>query len=283
MRLLKLFIFFCLLTAFSSCKKDPDTVDFTPTFHFVNGGTSSFDENLILFPSADTISYNVTVSSTYPLSKSTEVTLAVADDYRVAYNASNTTDYEAMPAAAYSFQTSFTARSNTTDTTIRVKINKQLLSSGNFMLPIRITSVSNYKIDSASSVIYLHTSDNDLSGIYNSTGKKTLYIGDTADNRVSETDTFSFTKKLIPLTSYSSQLDYADLGSNGWKYTIGFSPDDGSFFAAPNDVILKSVQSDSFKILKASFNSATKIIYIKSTYKNLSGDGRIIEETLTLQ
>src|SRR6476659_7268835 len=105
MRFLKFFVVFAgLITLYSSCKKDSNSVSFTPNFYFVNGGASLAYKNLILFPSSDTITYNIVVSSTYLLSKSTTVTLAVADEYRDTYNTTNGTSYKAMPSGAYSFE-----------------------------------------------------------------------------------------------------------------------------------------------------------------------------------
>jgi Domain of unknown function (DUF1735) len=284
MRFLKpLFAIFALLTVFSACKKDSANVDFTPSFYFLSGDTTYFDDNLILFNSSDTITYDIIISSSYLLSKEVTVTIGTADNYRTFYNTSKGTDYKAMPSAAYSFQTVITAGINSVYDTIPVKINKKFLSSDDYMLPINITSVSSYTIDSAASVIYLHTSGNKLAGIYASTGEKIMYIGDSADNNINSTDTFTLFKNLIPLGADSSQLDYADLGGNGWEYIVGFSHEDGSFFAKANDIILNSVQKDSFKVITATYNASTSAIYIKSSYKNSSGDQRIVEESLTLQ
>ena len=284
MRLLKpFFAIFTLLIVFSACKKNSNTVNFTPTFYFLSGDTTYFDDNLILFNASDTITYDIIISSTYLLSKEVTVTIGAADDYRSFYNTAKGTDYKAMPAAAYSFQTVITAGINSVYDTIPVKINKKYLSSDDYMLPINITSVSEYNIDSAASVIYLHTSGNKLTGIYTSTGNKIMYIGDSANNHISSTDSFTLSKNLIPLDAHSSQLDYANLGANGWEYIIGFSIDDGSFFVHANDVILSSIQPNSFKVITATFNASTNAIYIKSSYKNSSGDERIVEESLTLQ
>jgi len=114
-----------------------------------------------------------------------------------------------------------------------------------------------------------------------------MYNGDASDNNISSIDTLTVTKGLIPDGSNKSELDYADLGSNGWKYKLSFSSDipgnPPEFTIGANDVILSSVQSASFKILNSVYNSTTKAIYIKSSYKNTSGNERIIEETLTLK
>ena len=272
-----------LLLIFSSCKKDSPTYDTTPTFYFLNGGTTYFDNALILFPSADTVTFNLVISSTFFLSKEITITLNADDAYRESYNSANGTNYQAMPANAYSFQTTFTAAVNSIYDTIPVKLNKQYLASGNFMLPVRIAGVTDYNIDSASSVVYLHTESNELSGIYNSTGTKIMYIGDAADNNIESTDSFSINKSLIPVSIINSELDYADLGANGWKYSLSFGDDGKTFTVGINKVILNSVQAGSFKVLASSYDSASKDIYIKTSYKNSGGNERIVEESLTLQ
>ena len=282
---MRFFKFFLLifLAAFFSCKKNSPSFDTTPNFYIVNGGTASFANNLILFPAADTVTYNLVISSTFLPSKSVTVTLAVADEYRTSYNSSYGTNFQAMPSNAYSFQPTFTAGTTYVYDTIPVTLNKKFLSSGNFMLPIKISSVSDFKIDTSSFVIYLHTENNKLSGIYNSAVTKILYNGDAVDGNINSTDTFTLVKNLVPEDDNKSQLDYADLGVNGWKYTLGFSTDDNAFFAVPNNVIDSSIQAGSFQVITATFDSTNKNIYIKTSYKNLSGDERIVEESLTLQ
>ena len=281
MRFLKLFLVISVLIAFSSCKKN-SSFNTTPNFYILNGGAGGFNNSLILFPAADTITYNLIISSTYFLSKNVTVTFAVDDNYRQSYNVAYGTNYQLMPSEAFSFQNTFTANTNSSFDTIPVTLYKSFLSSGNYMLPIKISSVSDYNIDTGANVIYLHTTNSELSGIYNSTGLKIMYNGDAADSSVDATDSFALVKNLIP-NGTSSELDYADLGGNGWKYILGFSTEDNSFFALPNDIISNSVQPGSFKVLQATFDSTTKDIYIKTSYKNTSGNERIVEESLTLQ
>ncbi len=284
MRFLKPFIIAAgLITFFSACKKDSNNIDTTPDFYFLNGDTTQFDKALILFPAADTVTYYLVISSTYLPSKSVKMTLAVDDSYRQSYNAYHGTNYQAMPSGAYTFQDTLTAGTTYDYDTIPVRFNKTFLSADNYMLPIRIISVSSFNIDTSSNVIYLHTESNKLAGIYNAAGTKTMYSGDASNGNISSINTFSLVKNVIPQNNNLAQLDYADLGPNGWMYIMGFSVDDNSFFVSPNSVIDSSVQNGSFKVLASSYNSSTHEIYIKTSYKNLSGDERIVEESLTLQ
>lgn len=290
MRFLRLPVIVCVLFIYAACKKDSASVDLTPSFYFLNGDTSAFNNNLILFSSSDTIQFNVILSSTYLLSKSITVTVGVDNDAISSYNTNHGTNYEAMPANAYSFQTSVITPDTATSVydTIPVTIYRHALDAvQSYMLPIKIISAGGIDISSGTSEIYPHTVNSTLAGIYNSTGVKIMYNGDAADSSVSSIDSFELTKSLVPIDSNLSQLDYADLGSNGWKYYLSFFSDiPGSppqFTVGVNDVILNSVQSGSFKILNSSYDSITKAIYIKSSYKNTSGNQRIIEETLTLK
>jgi hypothetical protein len=219
-----------LLTFFSACKKDSNTVSLDPNFYIVNGGVADSAQTLILFSSSDTMVYNVVISSTYYLSSKALVTVGVSDEARVSYNSRFNKDYQPMPAGAYSFKDTITATTSSVYDTIPVSIYRHALSPDKeYMLPIKILDASGHKIDTASSIIYLHTVSSPFAGIYNSSGTKTLYNGDAADSSVDTTISFSLTKSLVPVDVATSEIDYADLGANGWKYIIGFSPETGLF------------------------------------------------------
>lgn len=285
MRFLRLPLIACLIFIYASCKKDTAD-DLIPSFYFLNGGTSSFNNSLILFNSSDTINFNLIVSSTYLLSGNTNVTLGIVDDSLTTYNSENSTSYELMPANAYNFQTQYTANDSLIYDTVEVTIYKHALDlSKSYMLPIGIIDAGGIGITTGASVIYLHTTNSVLSGIYNSTGIKTSYNGDAAGGSVNSIDTFSLTKSLIPVTETESDIDYADLGSNGWKYRLYYYISNGTpvFTINPNSVIIESVQSNSFQILSSSYDPETHEIDIKSSYKNTSGNERIVEESLKLQ
>ena len=290
MRFLRLPVIICFLFIYSACKKNSTSVDLTPSFYFLNGDTtvSAFNNNLILFSSSDTVVVNVILSSTYLLSASGNVTVGVDADAITSYNANHGTNYQAMPANAYNFPTTVATTITSIYDTIPVTIYKHALNAAqNYMLPINIISTGGINVTLGVSEIYLHTVNSELAGIYNSIVTKIMYNGDAADSSVTSIDTFTLTKSLMSIDSDLSQLDYADLGSNGWKYYLSFFTDipgaPPEFTVGVNNVILNSVQSGSFKILSSSYDSVTKAIYIKSSYKNTSGNERIIEENLTLK
>lgn len=272
-----------ILFVFVGCEKDDNTYDTTPKFYFVKGSTSNFDDNLVLFSSSDTVKLNLVISSSFIKPKETLVTIAVDDAYRTRYNTDNGTAYAAMPAAAYDFDETLTAGTSSINDTLVVSINKQLLSGEDFLLPLRITSVTNdYKIDSAFSVIYLHTKGNILSGKYVAAGSRILYHGDAGNGDTASTESFTINKNLLPINADTSQLDYANLGVNGWKYLMLLQAD-GKLKVLPNNVITQSVFENSFQVTTEDFDPETKALHIITRYKNLSGDERIVEESLTLQ
>ena len=287
MRLLRLPLFLFLIITYASCKKDSASIDLTPSFYFLNGDTtaSSFSKTIVLFGDSDAITFNLIVSSIYLVSKDKDssVTLGVADTARSSYNTNHGTTYQAMPSNAYSLQTNFTATDSTVFDTIPVTLYKHALNmSTSYMLPIKIVSASGYNIEPGSSIIYLHTISSALAGIYNSTVIKILYNGDAAGDSVSERDTFSLVKSIVPLLNAdTSELDYADLGSNGWQYNLAISGGN-NLSVTPNKIILNSTDSGTFKILTSTYNPVNSSMYIKSSYKNSNGDERIIAETLTL-
>ena len=270
---------------FFSCKKNSDTIDTSPHFYFLNGDTTGAVNNVVLFGSSDTMTVNLVISSTYLVPSDVKVTIAPADQFRTTYNSVYSTNYQAMPANAYTLQTTSIFDSTVFETITISFYKNQIPANQQFMLPVQITDASGKAINDGTSVIYLSTSNNILSGRYTSFISRVNYNGDSSGNDVSSTDTLSISKSLVPDNSTVSEIDYADLGSNGWKYVISNIDDNFNFkfSVTANNVILNSVQQNSFKILGSSFDSATKKIYIKSTYKNTTGNQRVVEETLNLQ
>ena len=77
---------------------------------------------------------------------------AVDDAYRTAYNTKNKTIFQALPDGSYSFQDQMTLSPGTTNTELAVTINPDQLEPGDYMLPIRIESVSIFGISSTNDV-----------------------------------------------------------------------------------------------------------------------------------
>ena len=77
---------------------------------------------------------------------------AVDDAYRTAYNTKNKTIFQALPDGSYSFQDQMTLSPGTTNTELAVTINTDQLEPGDYMLSIRIESVSIFGISSTNDV-----------------------------------------------------------------------------------------------------------------------------------
>ena len=77
---------------------------------------------------------------------------AVDDAYRTAYNTKNKTIFQALPDGSYSFQDQMTLSPGTTNTELAVTINADQLEPGDYMLTIRIESVSIFGISSTNDV-----------------------------------------------------------------------------------------------------------------------------------
>ena len=116
-----------LIVLVASCKKDSNSVDTTPGFYFVNGGIASFANNLILFPSSDTVTYNMIISSTYLLPKETIIKLSVEDSARKNYNPVNATNYQLCLQLLIVFKQLLQPAKKADYDTIPLKLNKQLL------------------------------------------------------------------------------------------------------------------------------------------------------------
>ncbi|MDR0977204.1 MAG: DUF1735 domain-containing protein [Prevotellaceae bacterium] len=78
---------------------------------------------------------------------------AVDDDYITAYNQVNGTLFQPLPAALYTLPESLSLPAGTTSSNLTVPIDATTLSPGDYMLPIRITEVSQFSI-SPNKVVY---------------------------------------------------------------------------------------------------------------------------------
>ena len=277
-------IVICLIAG--ACKKDSTSVDYSPNYYLYNGGsdTNVVKGNLLLFGSSDTLTVPVTVSSTNVLPVETTVTFAIADTARTNYNTKYGFNYQAMPADAYHMPDTIIMVAGKSLDTLQIEIYKSKLDPAkDYMLPVAIADAQGNKISTSSQTILLPYKSSTLGGIYSVAGIKTEYIGAAADNNLEDTVNLTTSKAVVPDSLYYSHADYADLGPNGWQYILMYNETTGEFTVTPNDVILSSVADGSFSILSRSYNQATRTIYIKSSYKNSSGNERVVEETLTPQ
>lgn len=270
---------------FSACKKGSTPINLSPNFYFYNGGTASFSNSLLLFPTSDTLTVNVVVLSTYSVKKNVTVSLGVTDSSITNYNNAYGSNYQLMPESAYHVSsTQFTMETGALYDTLTVSFYKQNIpKSGNFMVPLTILKAGDEKITADLSTIYFHVIGNCLSGLYKVSGTRANYSGAVSDNVVvSVTDLSEFeAKRVVPIDQTTGKVDYADLINLGWNYLLTYDCNGGDLSVEGNATIYAQVASGSFKILAASYDTVLKVIYIKSTYTNTNGDGRVVEETLT--
>lgn len=81
-----------------------------------------------------------------------ECGLEVDDAYRTAYNAKHNTIYRALPAGAYSFDTPIAFPVGTSRVELPVTIVAGQLEPGDYMLPVRIATVSMFTISSTNNI-----------------------------------------------------------------------------------------------------------------------------------
>lgn len=70
----------------------------------------------------------------------------VDEDYIAEYNADNGTSFKLLPEGAYTLPESMTLTSGITNTELTVTVNSTELKTGDYMLPIRITEISQFEI-----------------------------------------------------------------------------------------------------------------------------------------
>lgn len=78
--------------------------------------------------------------------------LTVDADYITTYNQANGTAYQPIPSDNYTVPESMELKSGITNSNIAVKVNGSQLSPGDYMLPIRISEVSQFAISSTKNV-----------------------------------------------------------------------------------------------------------------------------------
>lgn len=122
---------------------------------------------------------------------------------------------------------------------------------------------------------------NALAGVYTSGGTRTNYTGPVSNNVVAGTNALSGDKTATAIGADKIELDYANLGGNGWKYV--FSYNGTAMTVAPNATMAGAIAAGSFIVHSVSYDKTTGIITVKTAYTNTAGDDRIVEETLTLK
>lgn len=78
--------------------------------------------------------------------------LGVDNEYIAEYNADNGTSFQLLPASTYTLPESVTLANGTTTMELALDINSAELATGDYMLPIRITEISQFDISESNAV-----------------------------------------------------------------------------------------------------------------------------------
>ncbi len=266
-----------------------DSTAVTAIYHGGAGNLAAVPLGLAI---TDSVTYyiNAGITSPFTLDKDVTVTLEVNDAARVAYNASHTVQYQALPDSLYSFTTTsavITAGARSINLPIVIYANKADLTK-NYMLPITIKDAQGLAISSDLGTVYYNAQGSAIAGRYAVTGSRTDYNGPVSGGDIARTTDLSAIG--IKITGTVSPnvvvLDYSDLGGAGWQYKITFDADGQTISIEPNSVMLNSetgVYNNSFKIDVQGYNPTTKVLHLKTEYQDLSGNARVVDETLTPQ
>lgn len=121
---------------------------------------------------------------------------------------------------------------------------------------------------------------NPLEAVYASSGLRTNYTGPAANNVVASTNALSGNKTAVANGSSVVEIDYANLGGNGWKYV--FTYDGTTISVAPNATMAAGIAVGSFRVISVAYDKSTSVITVKTAYMNTAGDDRVVEETLDM-
>jgi hypothetical protein len=292
----KLLIYFTIASGIliSGCLKDHSNVDFNSSGFIAEISHASITANnapsagldyfnaatLPVFSSndPDTVTFDVNIASQYPPTKDINVTVAIDDAKRVAYNATGpTTLFDAQPDSTFSFPT----------TTAVIKAGSRLATftviyypdkidpTKSYLLPITLTDASGITISGNLSTIYLHLIGNLLAGSYNQEWIRY--------NTATQTGTPAYDQDVspgifIPVSPTEIQVQ----SGTGIYYFLSFTnnnPPGGSDLSLLSDFVL-TVSADDFSKNGITLNAGPVIDsinaplhYFKFNFGYLNGSG----------
>lgn len=272
--------------SFTGCLKDTPNNDFSTVGTIVEipySGLENFTSSALNLPTEETtLSFVVNIASVYPLGKDIDVTLAVDEDARKAYNAQGGAQYESMPADAYNFPTTkATIKAGTRQATFSITFYASKIDpSKNFMLAISIKDASGETISGNFGTLYYHAIGNPLAGTYDNVGRRDVYAGSIATGTYLGSVPAPSPKVASPLDAETVVIDYADLGPSGWHYLVSW---DGSTLTVKDDGLLDAGAVLAFSNEGSTYDPAKKQLKLHTHYTNTSGNERDVYETLTHQ
>ena len=291
----------------TGCLKDKAPNDFSTVGTIVEipySGLEYFSKASLNF-TADTITltFNVNIASPNTLSDALTVQVNVDDSKRTAYNATGGLQYEVLPADAYSFtSTTATIAAGSRLATFSITFYKGAIdASKNLMLPITITDAQGKTISGNFATLYYHAIGNELAGNYDVEGYRDNFVGGvvyvpgapssggyneggTGVYSSSSDLSLNSPKTILPNSPTECTVGYANLGPFGWDYVITYDPATKQITAVDgNETILLSITANTFKVYDYSYDAALRQIHLLTEYTNSSGNGRLVQETMTKQ
>jgi hypothetical protein len=213
----------------TGCLKDTPNVDFSKSgviaelSHASITGNGAPSSGLDYFNSATmpvftadtpfTVTFDVNIASAYPPTSDVNVTVAVDDAKRVAYNATSDIQFDAQPDSTYSLQATtgvVKAGTNIAQFTL-IFYPKKIDPTKSYMLPITLTDASGLTISGNLATIYFHMIGNLLAGNY--TQEWIRY--NTADQVGSPVADQTFIGTFIPVSPTEIQVKS---GTGTWYY-----------------------------------------------------------------
>ena len=172
----------------ASCVKNRNdgAVDFSqlsPIMQIPEGGLKNFSTSALVFPASDPVDtavFHANYAATTVAPSDIAVTFIIDDAARLAYNASHTDQYLALPAAFYNIPTLTTVvkAGQSYSAALKLAVYPIMFDpSKSYMLPITISSASGVNISGNFGTIYFHVIGNPLAGNYQDYGQRTNYTG----------------------------------------------------------------------------------------------------------
>lgn len=121
----------------------------TPAVGF---NTASAELNTYNYGSASTFAVSMPLTLDVNNIWDLECSLAIDPDYVAAYNEANATAYVLLPADTYTVPETATLARGTTILNVEVSVEGAQLPPGDYMLPVRITGISQFEISSTNAV-----------------------------------------------------------------------------------------------------------------------------------
>jgi hypothetical protein len=158
---------FCTLLL-CSCLKDKPAVDFSTVGTIIEilpvngGGLENVGAAALTFDPTEAIDSGaivLNIASPEPLNKALTITMQVNDALRLAYNAANTNQYDALPDSTWSFPSpsGTIAAGQRLDTLHVIFYPSKIDTTKNYMLPVSIQDAQGQTISGNFGTIYFNT------------------------------------------------------------------------------------------------------------------------------